>query len=120
RQSFRFPRLPRLPRLPRFAWFSRHPRASRAIALGMTFVVAAGLGGGWGMWSLICRGNRCPSIAVLESYQPKQTSKLYAVDGRFVAELGLERRTLVPIGDIPKVVRDAFVITEDKRFYSHA
>ncbi len=86
----------------------------------MTFAIAAGLGGAYGMWSLICRGNRCPSIAVLESYQPKQTSKLYAVDGRFVAELGLERRTLARIEDIPEVVRNAFVITEDKRFYSHA
>lgn len=107
-------------RTRRFAWFTRHPQLTRALALGTTFVVAAGMGGAFGMWHLICRGNRCPSIAVLESYQPKQTSKLYAVDGRFVAELGLERRTLVGIGDIPKVVRDAFVITEDKRFYSHA
>lgn len=107
-------------RTARFAWFTRHPQLTRALALGTTFIVAAGIGGTFGMWNLICRGNRCPSIAILESYQPKQTSKLYAIDGRFVAELGLERRTLVGIGDIPKVVRDAFVITEDKRFYSHA
>jgi len=107
------------PRSTRPSWFARHPRLTRTLALGTTFGVAVGLGGAYGMWSLICRGNRCPSIEVLESYQPKQTSKLYAVDGRFVAELGLERRTLVRIADIPKVVRDAFVITEDKRFYRH-
>ena len=104
----------------RTSWFSRYPRVVRVLALGTTFGLAAGLGGAYGMWSLICRGNRCPSIAVLESYQPKQTSKLYAIDGRFVAELGLERRTLVRITEIPKVVRDAFIITEDKRFYSHS
>lgn len=108
------------PRKKGASWFARHPRLVRWTTLGMTFAIAAGLGGAYGMWSLICRGNRCPSIAVLESYQPKQTSKLYAVDGRFVAELGLERRTLAPIEDIPAVVRNAFVITEDKRFYSHA
>lgn len=108
------------PRASRASWWSRHPLVVRVVALGTTFALAAGLGGAYGMWSLICRGNRCPSIAVLESYQPKQTSKLYAIDGRFVAELGLERRTLVRISDIPKVVRDAFVITEDKRFYSHS
>lgn len=107
-------------RSSRASWFSRHPRLVRGVALCLTFGTAAGLGAAYGLWSLICRGNRCPSIAVLESYQPKQTSKLYAVDGRFVAELGLERRTLVRIGDIPEVVRTAFVITEDKRFYSHA
>ncbi|MFN8666559.1 MAG: PBP1A family penicillin-binding protein [Gemmatimonadaceae bacterium] len=102
------------------SWFARHPRATRVLTLGITLGAAVGLGGAYGMWSLICRGNRCPSIAVLESYQPKQTSKLYAIDGRFVAELGLERRTLVRITEIPQVVKDAFVITEDKRFYSHS
>ncbi|MDQ6612102.1 MAG: PBP1A family penicillin-binding protein, partial [Gemmatimonadota bacterium] len=56
----------------------------------------------------------------LESYVPNQTSKLYAVDGRFIGELGLERRTLVQLKDIPKTVRDAFVVNEDKRFYSHS
>jgi penicillin-binding protein 1A len=69
---------------------------------------------------LVCTGNRCPSISVLEDYTPKQTSKVYAVDGRFIAELGGERRTLVKLSEIPKVVQDAFVVTEDKRFYSHS
>jgi len=111
--------LSRLSGLSRWSPFARYPRATRVVAFATTFSVAAGLGGAYGLWSLICKGNRCPSIAVLESYQPKQTSKLYAADGRFVAELGLERRTLARIEDIPKVVKDAFVITEDKRFYSH-
>ena len=53
-------------------------------------------------------------------YQPRQTSKLYAADGRFIAELGLERRTLLKIDQIPPLVRNAFVMTEDKRFYQHA
>src|SRR4029079_14012371 len=35
-------------------------------------------------------------------------------------EIGLERRTLVKISEIPKVVKDAFVLTEDKRFYEHS
>ena len=103
----------------RLAWFRRHPRFTRGLLLTTTFLGAFVIGGTYAAWSLICSGRRCPSVAVLESYQPKQTSKLYGADGRFVAELGLERRTLVKIADIPKVVRDAFVVTEDKRFYSH-
>lgn len=71
-------------------------------------------------WVLVCQGNACPSISVLEKYNPRQTSKLYAADGRFVAELGLERRTLVPLNQIPKVVKTAFIITEDRRFYEHS
>jgi penicillin-binding protein 1A len=71
-------------------------------------------------WLLVCRGNACPSISVLEKYNPRQTSKLYAADGRFVAELGLERRTLIPLEQIPKVLTAAFIITEDRRFYAHS
>ncbi|WP_337169321.1 PBP1A family penicillin-binding protein [Gemmatimonas aurantiaca] len=73
-----------------------------------------------GAWVVICRDGRCPSIASLEQYVPRQTSKVYAVDGRFITELGLERRTLVRLQDIPKHVRDAVVITEDRRFYQHS
>ncbi len=77
-------------------------------------VIAVGI-----TWGLVCRGNTCPSLAGLEAYQPRQTSRVYAADGRFIAEIGLERRTLVKLDQIPKSVRDAFVVTEDKRFYQH-
>jgi penicillin-binding protein 1A len=70
-------------------------------------------------WTLVCKDNACPSAASLTSYTPNQTSKLYAADGRFIAELGLERRTLVSLDEIPQHVKDAFLVVEDKRFYSH-
>lgn len=72
-----------------------------------------------GAWMVICKDGRCPSIGALEAYVPRQTSKLYAADGRFITELGLERRTLVSLDQIPKSVRDAFITVEDRRFYSH-
>jgi penicillin-binding protein 1A len=85
------------------------------------FLGAAGSGVLVGAWFFVCRDpGQCPSVASLDSYVPNQTSKLYAADGRFISELGLERRTLVPLTDIPKTVRDAFVYNEDKRFYSHS
>ncbi|MEN9507825.1 MAG: hypothetical protein RLZZ621_388 [Gemmatimonadota bacterium] len=87
------------------------------VAVFGTFLGAATLAGAW---AVICRDGRCPSIAALEDYVPRQTSKVYAADGRFITELGLERRTLVRLRDIPKHVRDAVVITEDRRFYLHA
>jgi penicillin-binding protein 1A len=70
-------------------------------------------------WALVCSGNSCPSLAGLEKFQPRQTSRLYAADGRFIAEMGLERRTLVKLDQIPKHVQNAFIVIEDKRFYSH-
>ena len=98
----------------------RHPTLVRALLLALTLVVSFSLGLVYSAWALVCRGGECPSIDVLEDYTPRQTSKLYAADGRFITEIGLERRTLIKLGDIPKTLRDAFVVTEDKRFYSHA
>ena len=105
-------------RLRRFT--ESHPRLVRGILFGTTFLVAFGVGAAYASWALVCREGRCPPVQVLDSYTPRQTSKVYAADGRFIAEVGLERRTLVKISEIPKLVQDAFVLTEDKRFYSHS
>src|SRR6185312_880377 len=94
-------------------------RLTRPILLAATFAVTFLAGFAYASWSLVCRGSACPDPRQLDAFQPHQTSKLYADDGRFVAELGLERRTLVPLSEIPKTVQEAFVITEDKRFYQH-
>src|SRR5215213_7552266 len=98
----------------------RHPLVVRGLLLLFTFLSASLLGLAFGAWVLICRGNQCPPVEALDDYTPRPTSKLYAVDGRFIAELGMERRTLIKIDEIPQTVQQAFVITEDKRFYSHA
>lgn len=97
----------------------RSGRGWRILGLFVTCVTLFGLGTVSALWMLVCRGSRCPSIDVLQQYQPRETSRVYAVDGRFIAELGQERRTLATLEDIPQVVKDAFVVTEDKRFYSH-
>ncbi|HVX39094.1 MAG TPA: PBP1A family penicillin-binding protein [Gemmatimonadaceae bacterium] len=96
-----------------------HPRFTRSLLLFVCFTASFVLGLAYASWAMVCRAGRCPSASALQGYEPRQTSKLYAADGRFIAELGLERRTLVKIKDIPPLVRNAFIATEDKRFYKH-
>ena len=98
----------------------KHPTLVRVLLLILTFGWQFGAGVAYGAWALVCRGGQCPPVDSLNDYTPRQTSKLYAADGSFIAELGLERRTLVKLDEIPVNVRQAFVITEDKRFYTHA
>src|SRR5215204_2981329 len=98
----------------------RHPQLTRGLAVAATFLAAFVVGLAYSSWALVCRAGACPSAEVLEQYQPRQTSKLYAADGRFITELGLERRTLLKIDQIPPLVRNAFVTVEDKRFYRHS
>jgi penicillin-binding protein 1A len=95
---------------------------SRRGALGAAALAAmVGVGFTWGSWSRVCAAERCPSIARLATpgSMPQQTSKIYAADGRLITELGLERRTVLPLREIPPWVRAAFIATEDKRFYQH-
>ncbi len=94
-------------------------RIVRAVLLVGTFGASLGIGAFTAGWTLVCAGGQCPGVDVLELYQPRQTSKLFASDGRFLAELGMERRTVARLQDIPPMVQDAFVYTEDKRFYHH-
>jgi len=110
--------MPAFPFTKRFR--AEHPRFTRVFLLLVCFFGAFGVGLAYASWAMVCRAGRCPPAAALQDYEPRQTSKLFAADGRFIAELGLERRTLVKIADVPPLVRDAFVITEDKRFYNHS
>jgi penicillin-binding protein 1A len=98
----------------------RYPRFTRTLLLLICFVGAFGTGFAYASWAMVCRAGRCPSADALQGYEPRQTSKLYAADGRYITEIGLERRTLVKIADIPPLVRNAFIVTEDKRFYQHS
>lgn len=60
-----------------------------------------------------------PSIAQLEVYQPKLSTKVYSVDGKVIKEFFKERRTRVPFNKIPRDVVNALLATEDHRFYNH-
>ncbi|MFJ5965113.1 PBP1A family penicillin-binding protein [Bacillus sp. NPDC093026] len=47
------------------------------------------------------------------------SSKIYDKNNKVIAEVGAEKRTYVSIKDIPDVVKEAFIATEDARFYQH-
>ncbi len=60
-----------------------------------------------------------PSIAQLEVYDPKLSTKVYSIDGKVLKEFYRERRTRIPFSEIPKPVVQALLATEDHRFYDH-
>jgi len=91
-------------------------RAALAVA-ALGFVGLIGFSVYW-TWYL-CSDETCPSIEQFDEYRPAQPARLYAADGRFIGEVGLERRSVVSLDQIPRHVVDAFVITEDKRYYRH-
>ncbi len=60
-----------------------------------------------------------PSIENLNDYAPIQVSKVYSDDGYLVGQFADERRTVVPINEVPEHVLHAFLAAEDDGFYNH-
>ena len=112
---------PPSPRRPFFVRWWYHPVQRRRAIIATVLALLYGSGLAYGSWTRVCAGDRCPSILRIDQgHRPQvQTSKVYAADGRLISEYGVQRRTVVKLSDIPLHVRQAFLATEDKRFYSH-
>ncbi|MGH6973593.1 MAG: penicillin-binding protein 1A, partial [Stellaceae bacterium] len=64
-------------------------------------------------------GRDLPDYQQLANYQPPVVTRVYAGDGRLLAEYATERRVFVPVGAMPPLVIHAFLAAEDRNFYSH-
>ena len=60
-----------------------------------------------------------PDYRQLKDYKPPVVSRVYAGDGRLMAEYAKEERVFVPIESIPTKLIDAIIAAEDQNFYSH-
>ena len=68
-------------------------------------------------WLVLSR--QLPSVDLLKDVQLQQSLRVYSYDGKLIAEYGEKRRIPLPIAEIPQVVKDAFLASEDDRFYEH-
>jgi len=59
-----------------------------------------------------------PDLTTYASTAPGMTT-LWGQDGTLLAELSTERREIVPLDHVPQSMVDAFLSTEDRRFFSH-
>jgi penicillin-binding protein 1A len=62
---------------------------------------------------------RVPRVSELETYRPDIITEIRGTDGSTIARYAIERRILVSRGDIPVVLRNAIIATEDKNFFHH-
>ncbi|CAL7962464.1 Penicillin-insensitive transglycosylase / Penicillin-sensitive transpeptidase [Alphaproteobacteria bacterium] len=60
-----------------------------------------------------------PDYAQLASYDPPVISRVYTTEGKIMAEYAYERRIFTPFDKIPKIVINAFLAAEDKKFFEH-
>ncbi len=60
-----------------------------------------------------------PEVASLKDVRLQVPLKVYSRDGKLIANFGEALRFPVHIEDVPPVMVQAFIATEDERFYSH-
>ena len=70
-------------------------------------------------WLLTCGFAGCPSRSEVRAYRPNEGGRVLDMNGRLIGHLAIVRRVNVPLERIPKHVRQAFVATEDRRFFHH-
>lgn len=74
---------------------------------------------GIGVAAVIRLGTNLPSAEEIINYQPSASTKILDCKGRLVSEFFQQRRTPVPLAEIPQMLKDGLILVEDKRFYSH-
>ncbi len=117
----------RIPKNPFREMYSRAETGRRkgsffaAIARFVLLVMIGCMAGGAGVavqgYAYFTRS--LPSIQKLKKYSPPTVTNVYADKGELVGEFASERRFLVPIEQIPKLLQNAFVAAEDKNFWQH-
>ena len=108
-----FDRLRPNPRVPARRWLRRHWPWLSLLALACVGVVL------FDVWLGTCGFYGCPSPTEIRAFHPSEGGNVYDRSGRLLGHLENVRRVNVPIASVPKQVRDAFVATEDRRFYDH-
>jgi penicillin-binding protein 1A len=115
RHSDRRPRQPGVdPSSPRKSSGSPLIKALLIIGVVMALVVTLLLG-----YAFLVAKPNLPKISALTDYNPKTPLRVYTADKVLIGEFGEERRKVIPLNDIPLVMRNAVIATEDDRFYSH-
>ena len=106
-------RLRRDPADPAPKWLRRHWPWPSLPALPCAGAVT------FDIWLGTCGFYGCPSPAEIRAFHPSEGGNVYDRSQKLIGHLENIRRVNVPIGVVPKYVRDAFVATEDRRFYEH-
>lgn len=70
-------------------------------------------------WLLTCGFDGCPTPRDIQTFQPDQGGRILDRYNRVMGRLELVRRVNVPLSAVPQFVQQAFIATEDRRFYQH-
>ena len=87
------------------------------IAIVLLALCAIAVGSATGL--LFVYNSDLPQIQELENYRPDVVTELYADDGTSIGTFALQRRILLTYDQIPQILKDAIISTEDRHFMEH-
>jgi penicillin-binding protein 1A len=87
------------------------------LAFSLLLVGAIALGTLTGL--LFVYSSDLPQIRALEDFRPDIVTELYSDDGQVIGNFALQRRVLLTYEQIPQVLKDAILSTEDQHFEQH-
>ncbi|MBR5609013.1 MAG: PBP1A family penicillin-binding protein [Elusimicrobiaceae bacterium] len=61
-----------------------------------------------------------PPVYEMEEYTPSLTSKVFDRNGKLIHEFSIEKRSMVPLEEIPVDLQNGVVAMEDRDFFKHA
>ncbi|MDQ6717256.1 MAG: PBP1A family penicillin-binding protein [Gemmatimonadota bacterium] len=70
-------------------------------------------------WLITCGFDKCPRPHDIQAYKPDEGGRIMDRNGIVMGRLETVRRVNVPLSFVPVFVRQAFIATEDRRFYKH-
>src|SRR5256885_75361 len=71
------------------------------------------------VWLMPCGFGGCPTARDIQTFQPDQGGRILDRYNRLMGRIELVRRVNVPLSQVPNFVQQAFIATEDRRFYQH-
>src|SRR5258708_18253759 len=87
------------------------------VAFAMLLLASIAIGALAGL--LFVYSSDLPQIRALEDFRPDIVTELYADDGQIVGNFALQRRILLTYEQLPPVLKDAILTTEDQHFEEH-
>lgn len=94
-----------------------NPKASTKKTIWMIVLLLVLIVAGGGCGFISATMSNLPDVS---NVRPSASSQIYDVHGNLITTVhSTENRLPVPINEVPKELQDAFVATEDSRFYSH-
>ena len=104
-------------RLPQLSLTIRGRKLIGRVAFVFLLLCSVALGVSAGL--LFVYASDLPEIRALEDYRPNVVTELYGDDGQLIGSFALQRRILINYEQIPPVLKNAILVTEDQHFEEH-